>query len=75
MLSVTQTPSGKNGMRVVGYVRVSSDEQVEGYSLDAQESAIKRYALEYGMQLVSIYRDEGQSAFHHSDRAQFSRLI
>lgn len=75
MSSVTQTTPGKNGMRVVGYVRVSSEEQVEGYSLDAQESAIKRYALERGLELVGIYRDEGQSAFGRGDRIQFNRLI
>lgn len=47
---------------VVGYVRVSSDEQVEGFSLSAQEEKIKAFAISQDYCLVEIYRDEGYSA-------------
>jgi DNA invertase Pin-like site-specific DNA recombinase len=48
--------------RAVGYVRVSSEEQVEGYSLDAQQRAIQHYCDANGWTLVDEYRDEGRSA-------------
>lgn len=44
------------------YVRVSSEEQVEGYSLSAQERAIHAYCAFHGFQVVAEYRDEGKSA-------------
>lgn len=74
MLSVTQLPSVRNRMRVAAYVRVSSEEQVDGYSLDAQEKAIKRWALERGATIVKVYREEGQSAYR-GNRSEFNRLI
>gem|GEM_PF-153203 len=46
----------------VGYVRVSSDEQVEGFSLEAQEEKIKAFAISQDYHLVEIYCDEGYSA-------------
>jgi len=49
-------------IKVVGYVRVSTDEQArEGLSLDAQEEKIKAYCTAKGWRLVRIYRDEGFS--------------
>lgn len=48
--------------RAVGYVRVSTDEQVrEGLSLDAQEQRITAYAASQGWELVKVYREEGES--------------
>src|SRR3712207_1127151 len=46
-------------VRAASYVRVSSEEQVDGYSLSAQERA---YCQVHGYQVVSRYRDEGKSA-------------
>ena len=54
--------------RIVGYVRVSTDEQVDGRSLDAQRREIERYADQHGLTLVGIYADEGVSA--HTDRLE-----
>ena len=63
--------------RIVGYVRVSTEEQVDGRSLDAQRREIERYADQNGLTLVGIYADEGVSA--HTDRIekrpQLSALI
>ncbi len=53
-------------MRAVGYIRVSSAEQVDGYSLAAQERAIGEACQTRGYELVRIYRDEGVSA--HTDQ-------
>ena len=54
--------------RIVGYVRVSTEEQVDGHSLDAQRREIERYADQNGLTLVGIYADEGVSA--HTDRIE-----
>ena len=48
--------------RAALYVRVSSEEQVEGYSLAAQERAIRAYCDFHGFAVVAEYRDEGRSA-------------
>ncbi|MDA0365509.1 MAG: recombinase family protein [Chloroflexi bacterium] len=54
--------------RAVGYVRVSTEEQVDGHSLDAQRREIERYTTQHGLTLVGIYADEGISA--HTDRIE-----
>ena len=52
-----------NTNKAVGYIRVSTIEQVtEGVSLAAQEERIKAYCVMAGLNLVSIIRDEGVSA-------------
>lgn len=49
--------------RVVGYIRVSTEEQAEhGASLGAQEARLRAYATAMDLELVSIERDEGLSA-------------
>lgn len=54
--------------RAVGYVRVSTEEQVDGHSLLAQRREIERYATQHGLTLVAFYADEGVSA--HTDRIE-----
>ncbi|MDP9356641.1 MAG: recombinase family protein [Chloroflexota bacterium] len=44
------------------YFRVSTEEQVEGYSLDAQARLTRAYCEGHGWQVVAAYRDEGKSA-------------
>ena len=47
---------------VVGYVRVSTEEQAtEGVSLDAQKATLQAYATLRGLELVEIIADEGVS--------------
>lgn len=54
---------GKKSPGVVGYVRVSTDEQaVSGLALAAQERAIRVACEARGVPLVALYRDEGVSA-------------
>jgi DNA invertase Pin-like site-specific DNA recombinase len=47
--------------KVIGYVRVSTIEQVSGFGLDVQEQAIREHCRREGLHLVSIERDEGES--------------
>lgn len=50
-------------MKVIGYVRVSTEEQAkEGVSLDSQRKKIELYAEMNDMELVGIVADEGISA-------------
>ena len=48
--------------RAAIYVRVSSEEQVQGYSLAAQERAAEAYCASHGWEVIHVYRDEGRSA-------------
>src|SRR5215207_2647345 len=50
------------GKRAALYVRVSSEEQVAGYSLSAQERAAETHCRHQGWEIVTCYRDEGKSA-------------
>lgn len=47
---------------VIGYSRVSSEEQVNNYSLKNQEDKCISYCKEYGYSLLKIFKDEGKSA-------------
>lgn len=50
-------------VRVIGYVRVSTEEQAtSGVSLDAQEAAIRAYCAMRGLELVDMIVDAGVSA-------------
>ncbi|MHA1331607.1 MAG: recombinase family protein, partial [Candidatus Hodarchaeales archaeon] len=54
--------TGNKIIKAVGYIRVSTDEQVSGFSLDAQEERIKAYAKSQDYVLVDTYKDDGYSA-------------
>jgi DNA invertase Pin-like site-specific DNA recombinase len=45
----------------IGYIRVSSKTQLDGYGLDVQESDVRKCAKLHGLRLVEILRDEGLS--------------
>lgn len=60
--------------RAVGYVRVSTQSQVEeGRSLAEQEQAIRDYAEQNGLELNLSFRDEGESG-KDLERPQLSAL-
>jgi site-specific DNA recombinase len=49
-------------MRVVSYVRVSREEQVEDWSLDAQRDLCADLASRRGWELVQVFEEPGRSA-------------
>lgn len=49
-------------MKLVIYARVSSQEQVSGYSLDAQTDLCKKWADEHGHEAVRVFVEMGKSA-------------
>ena len=70
-------PMTAQALRAALYYRVSSEEQVEGYSLDAQQRAMAAYCQAHGWALVREYRDEGKSAWTDdvSKRPAFARML
>lgn len=58
-----QVQSMNDILRVALYIRVSTEEQaMHGYSLQAQEDELEKYATDKGFRITKIYRDEGNSA-------------
>lgn len=47
--------------KAVIYIRCSTDKQIDGYGLQAQEAACREYARKNGYEVVSVYREEGVS--------------
>lgn len=60
-------------MHAIAYTRVSSSEQISGYSLDIQKDACAKYCLEKGYVLDKTFIEEGESA-KTSDRTQLLAL-
>jgi DNA invertase Pin-like site-specific DNA recombinase len=54
--------------RVIGYTRVSTAEQVDGFGLDVQEAAIRAYCKAEELRLVAMVSDEGQSGSNGLDQ-------
>ena len=60
--------------RAVVYLRVSTVEQVENYSLDTQERGCVDYCERNGFDVDRIFREEGESA-KTADRTQLQAMI
>jgi site-specific DNA recombinase len=58
------------------YGRVSSEDQVQGYSLDAQLKACRAWAAKNGYTIFREYVEEGHSAFRNLDKREaFKELL
>lgn len=63
-------------MKIIGYIRVSSEEQVkDGISLEMQRSKIEAYCNLNDMELVTIIEDAGISAKNINGRPGFQRAL
>jgi len=61
---------------VLGYTRVSTAEQVEGFGLTVQRRAITDYCEENGLRLVAVLSDEGVSGSNGLDaRKSLSEVL
>ena len=60
-------------MRYAAYVRISSEEQIGNYSIDAQKRAIEAWVIANGGILVKVYTDEGKSG-RTADRPAFKEM-
>lgn len=54
-------------MKVVGYVRVSTDAQVDGLGLEVQERTVRAWCRTNKHRLVAVHRDEGVSGSNGVD--------
>lgn len=68
-----QTYKEQLQMRYAAYIRISSDEQVGNFSLDAQRRAIDTWVKAQEGQVVKFYVDEAQSG-RTADRPEFINL-
>lgn len=67
--------NSKAGAPCYLYTRVSTGMQVDGYSLDAQNDRIKRYADYEETPIVGVYSDEGKSGKNVEGRPQFCEML
>lgn len=51
----------KTGKTSVIYIRVSSERQVKGYSLDGQKHFLTEWAERQGMSVAGVYVEEGKA--------------
>jgi site-specific DNA recombinase len=65
----------KDGIKAIGYVRVSTDEQArEGVSIEAQEERIRAMATAKGWDVLDVIKDAGYSG-KNLNRPGAKRLI
>lgn len=64
----------KKLQRAVIYIRVSSEKQVDNYSLDFQEKTLRKYAQNENMQVLRVFREEGHSATN-TNRPTYKEMI
>ena len=64
-------------MRAIGYFRVSDEEQMTGYSMDAQRHAFFDFCQQRGWTAVGTYDEEGRSAWVESivKRPAFRQML
>ena len=64
----------RNVLRVALYVRVSSQEQVEGYSIGEQTERLEKYADAMGWEVYKVYVDPGYTG-SNTDRPGLTTMI
>lgn len=64
-----------NTLKAAVYLRVSTEMQVDGYSLDAQLDSIRRYEKAYDIDTVAVYEDRGKSGKSVEGRPDFIRMM
>ena len=65
----------KEKIKVYLYTRVSTSIQIDGYSLEAQKSRMKAFALYNDYEIVGEYEDAGKSGKSIEGRIQFTRMM
>ena len=62
-------------MKCYIYIRVSTAMQVDGYSLEAQNDRLTKYAEFQGMEVVKVYCDAGKSGKNITGRPEFTQML
>src|SRR3989344_3833055 len=61
--------------KAVVYLRVSTEEQVDNFSLGTQEELCKKKALTDGYEIIETFREEGKSAKTITGRPELVRML
>lgn len=70
------SPSDMSGIRLVAYLRVSYDSELDGFGLDVQERAVRSWSRAHSHHLVDIHTDAGVSgATDAADRPGLSAAL
>lgn len=65
----------REGKKCVLYPRVSTEMQVDGYSLEGQKNSLKRFADREEMEIVGVYEDAGKSGKSIEGRPAFKKML
>ena len=65
----------REGKKCLLYSRVSTEMQVDGYSLEAQKNCLKRFAEREEMIVVDTYEDAGKSGKSIEGRPAFKKML
>ncbi len=65
----------REGKKCFLYSRVSTEMQVDGYSLEAQKSVLKKFAEREEMKIVEYYEDAGKSGKSIEGRPAFKKML
>ena len=65
----------REGKKCFLYSRVSTEIQVDGYSLEAQKNCLKKFAEREEMQIVDYYEDAGKSGKSIEGRPAFKKML
>lgn len=57
------------------YLRVSTEEQVDNYSLDTQEDICRKEAQRKGYKIIKVFREEGRSAKTINGRPELVEML
>ncbi|OAA25495.1 site-specific recombinase, DNA invertase Pin [Frankia sp. EI5c] len=61
-------------MRVIAYLRVSTEKQLDGYGLDVQRDAVRAWARANGHRIVEVFPEEGVSG-KLEDRPELAKAL
>lgn len=67
--------SSRKGKTCVIYIRVSSERQVEGFSIDGQRRYLTQWAEAEGMVVAATYVEPGKSGKNITGREQFQKML
>ncbi|MCQ4922167.1 recombinase family protein [Tissierella carlieri] len=65
----------RSGKKCVLYPRVSTEMQVDGFSLDGQKNSLTRFADREEMEIIDIYEDAGKSGKSIEGRPAFKQML
>ena len=65
----------REGKKCFLYLRVSTEMQVDGYSLEAQKNCLKKFAEREELVIAGVYEDAGKSGKSVEGRPAFRRML